>query len=127
MLEFKQSDTSAELILTLNEFVTLDSPHFLFVFTHVLTKTQVAFVLASADDESSFDRYNRFLINPSVLFADAEVGEWHYKVYEQASDSNLDPTSAGDLLEYGKLMLLKTMAYAPTKYDSTTSFKTYTG
>src|SRR4051812_47531112 len=102
MLEFKQDDTAIPLITTLTENVSVVDPFYLFAFTHVLTKEVVAFVLASADDESNYpQRYNQFTINPSVLFAGFQVGEWHYKIYEQASDTNLDPILSGAVLEYG--------------------------
>src|SRR5438552_4305570 len=105
MLQFKQSDTTAELILTLTENVSIADPYFLFVFTHILTKQQVIFLKFAGADESPFPgRYNQFTIDPSVLFLDAPVGSWNYKVYEQASSTNTDEGSTGDVLEYGKMI-----------------------
>lgn len=125
MLEFKQSDTEAHLILTLTENVSIDTPVFLFVFTHVLTKQVVAFIAA---DVSSFpQRYNQFLINPSVVFTGKPPGEWHYKIYEQVSLVNMDPTLSGAVLEYGKMILDRAVEFAPAMYDEPTSFKAYNG
>lgn len=128
MLEFKLSDTSYDMILTLTESVTLPSPNYLFVFTSVSVKGQVvAFVLANASDLSPYPaRYNEFNINPAVLFAGKNRGEWHYGVYEQASAINLDPTGLNNL-EYGKLILNPAADYAPTKYDKPTSYQSYEG
>lgn len=127
MLEFKQDDTSADLILTLNELVTIDSPYFLFAFAHATTKDVVAFVLYSGADESEYpDRYNLFTINPSTLFSGKNPGEWHYGIYEQESDTNLDPAQA-TALEYGKLNLNRAVDFAYTEYDSATSYKAYDG
>lgn len=124
MLEFKQNDT-AELILTLTELVTIDDPTFLFVFTHVLTKNVVAFIAA---DESLFThRYNKFTINAAVLFSGQPPGEWHYKIYQQASAINLDPLLAEGILEYGKLILDRTTDFSFTMYDQPTIYKTYNG
>lgn len=128
MLEFKQDDTAAVLILTLTELETLTAPNFLFVFTHVLTRDTVAFVKLGSDDESSFpDRYNQYTINPSVVFAGYPIGEWHYKIYEQASASNLDPALSGSVLEYGKMILDRAIEFAYEMYNSPTSYKAYNG
>jgi hypothetical protein len=118
MLQFKQSDIAAVLILTLTEMITTTDPDYYFVFTHVTTKDTVTFTKLNADDISLYkDRYNKFSINPSVVFADKQPGEWHYKVYE--NDAN------GELLEYGKMILNRATEFEFTKYNSDSSFKTY--
>lgn len=128
MLEFKQNDTSKAIILTLKELESIDSPNYLFVFTHIETNDKVSFVKLNSDEESSYkNRYNQFTINPSVLFAGKHPGEWHYRVYEQVSDSNTDPALSGSVIENGKLMLLRSADFEFTKYESATTFKTYNG
>lgn len=128
MLEFKQNDTAADLILTLTENVSLEDPNFLFVFTHVVTKAVVAFVKLATDDLSDFpQRYNRFTINPAALFVGADPGSWSYVIYEQADPGNLDPLLSGAALEYGQLLLYRAVDFSFNKYDSPTSFKTYNG
>lgn len=120
MLQFKQNETSVALILTLTELTTEAAPDFYFVFTHVLTKAQVTFTKTSAQDESLFpNRYNKFTINPSVVFKGNQDGEWHYKVYQ--NDVN------GIVLERGKMMLDRATDFEYTKYDSPNSFQTYNG
>jgi hypothetical protein len=120
MLRFKISDTSRDLILTLTELTTEATPDYLFVFTNVLTKQEVTFTKTYADDLSNFkSRYNKFNIDPSVLFADKEPGEWHYSVYQ--NDAN------GVLLEQGKMILDGATDFDYDKYNSQTSFKTYNG
>lgn len=128
MLQFKQDDTAAVMILTLTELVTINTPSYLFVFTHVTTKAVVAFVKAEANDESEYpNRYNQFTINAATVFDDQPVGEWHYKVYEQESAVNTDPDAAGTLLEYGKLLLDRATEFEFTMYDQAQSYKTYNG
>lgn len=128
MLEFKQTDTAAEVILTLTEFETINDPYYLFVFTHVLTKDVVAFIKSQSDDESSYPvRYNQFTIDPTIVFAAAEPGEWHYEIHEQPGNTNLDPLLSGAILEYGKLIIDRDPEFAFEMYDSQTSFKTYNG
>lgn len=128
MLQFKQDDTAAVMILTLTEFATLPAPYYLFVFTHVTTKETVAFVKAEADDESDYpQRYNQFTINAATVFDDQQPGEWHYKVYEQESAVNIDPALAGIILEEGKLILDRSTEFEYSMYEGTTSYKTYNG
>lgn len=128
MLQFKQDNTAAIMILTLTEFVTLPAPYYLFVFTHVTTKSVVAFVKAKIDDQSNYpQRYNQFTIDASVVFANQRTGEWHYKVYEQASSTNIDPALTGGLLEEGKLILDRATSFVYTQYDTSTSYKSYNG
>lgn len=128
MLQFKQSDTATELILTLSELVTLAPVNYLFVFTHVTQKDEVKFVKTDDEDESDYPaRYNQFTINPSVVFLNKQPGQWHYKVYEQASEVNTNPALAGELIEQGKMILDRATDFSFTMYDAATSFKTYNG
>ena len=128
MLQFKQDDTLAIMILTLTELVTLATPYYLFVFTHVTTKDVVAFVKSEADDESDYpQRYNQFTVDASTVFNGKPTGEWHYKVYEQGSADNLNPDDTNGLLEEGKLLLDRVTEFAYTQYEGTTSYKTYNG
>lgn len=128
MLQINQSDTTASLVLTLTENVSINDPYFLFVFTHVLTKQVVKFLKFAGDDASNhIARYNEFVINAAVTFLNKPVGEYHYKVYEQASSTNLDVSLTGAVLEYGKLKLNRVPAFLYTKYNEPTTFKTYNG
>lgn len=128
MLEFRQNDTAVALILTLTELTTLSAPFYLFAFTHVTTKDTVAFVKSDADDESDYpQRYNQFTIDPAAIFAGANTGEWHYKVYEQTAADNLDPSLAGVILEYGKMILDRSTDFAYNIYDSPTTYSAYNG
>lgn len=128
MLQFRQNDTAVAIILTLTELVTLPEPNFLFVFTHVVTKNVVSFVKTTPDDQSAYqDRYNEFLIDPAVVFAGQQPGEWHYKVYEQTDPVNINPALAGGQLEAGKMILERSADFAYALYNSPTSFKTYNG
>lgn len=128
MLQFKQDDTAAVMILTLTEKVTLPAPYYLFVFTHVTTKDQVKFIKAEVDDESEYSqRYNQFTINAATVFEDQQPGEWHYKVYEQESAVNLDQALAGVILEDGKLLLARATEFEYSEYNSATTYKVYNG
>lgn len=128
MLQFRHDDTATVMILTLTELVTLTAANYLFVFTQVTTKEVVAFVKGEADDESLYpDRYNQFTINAATVFAGKQPGEWHYKVYEQASAVNTDPALSGEVIEYGKLYLDRAADFAYDMYEGATSYKVYNG
>lgn len=129
MLQFSQVATSATIILTLTELVTIPEPYYLFVFTHVTTKEVVAFVKSEADDESDYpERYNQFVVDAEALFEGKQPGEWHYKVYEQDNPDNLNiPDNEEGLLEMGKLLLDRATEFEYTMYEGTTSYKTYNG
>lgn len=128
MMQFAQDDITAELILTLTENVSISTPYYLFVFTHVATKEVVSFIKYSGADESAYpQRYNQFTIDPSTVFTGKQPGEWHYRIYEQASDTNTDTTLSGAVIEYGKMILDRATEFEFTKYEAATSFNTYNG
>lgn len=92
---------SEYIYLTLRESQTLTSPNYLMRFVQRTTNEEVAFVLRSSADVSPYpERYQKFLIDVDQRFC-GQVGEYHYFVYEQASQSNLDPSLAGAMLEQG--------------------------
>lgn len=128
MLQFDQDNTAAELILTLTEFVTIHTPYYLFVFSNVTTKDVVTMIKAEIDDESEYpQRYNKFTIDASVVFDGQQSGEWHYKVYQQSSPTNIDPEATDGILEYGKLILDRATQFAYTMYEQAQTFKAYNG
>lgn len=114
MQEFNQSDSTYTLLMTLTELVTVSNPVYAFEFTHVTTKTVVAFTKTEADDESQFqDRYNAFTIVTSLF---TQPGEWHYVVTEQQT---------GNVLEKGKLIIDRDFNFK--MYNGSTSYKTFQG
>jgi hypothetical protein len=124
MLRFGINDTSAELILTLSEKVTINAPFYHLKFTHTTTKDVVSVVKDSADDESDYTtRYNKYSINPSVVFDDQNVGEWRYEVHQRSAADSAD----GILLESGILILTPAVTFEFTQPSLSTSFTTYAG
>lgn len=129
MLHLTYGQTGEKIIVTLNELKTLTNPYFLFRFEHVETKQVVNIIYADSDDESLFQaRYNQFNLDTDVKFINKPVGEWHYSVYEQSSNSNTDPELAAGLLEKGKMKLNPSSEYElEAEYNKQTTFKTYQG
>jgi hypothetical protein len=108
------TDTTGNIISTLTELVTVDEPVYDFVFTHVLTKTEVTFSLTEEDDLSDYPgRYNEFNIDLTQF---TEVGEWHYVVTEQQT---------GVVLESGKMIITRAFNY--NKYAGNTTYTAYSG
>lgn len=122
MLTLLQGDITDNIVVTLKEKTTLTNPKYLFVFEHLTTKEQVKFV-AGTDLSAYPDRYNEFSVTISQF---TTVGQYIYKVYEQASSSNLDPTGL-NMVENGKAEFKDTTQFAYTKYAPVTQFKTYAG
>jgi hypothetical protein len=105
MIHLKKGETS-RIILTLSEMATLNSPNYLFVFQSRTSNDQVKFVILNSADLSDFkDRFNAFNIVVNNHFEDMNVGGWSYKVYEQVSTTNLDPTLSTGILETGQMTL----------------------
>ena len=95
--------------LTLKEKTTLSNVVYLFEFTSDMSGTVKTFI---AQDTSAYkDRYNRFTIvekasNPNNLVGEVtlkEKGFHSYVIYQQTSTTNLNPASAGAIVEIGKV------------------------
>jgi hypothetical protein len=114
------------IYLTLRESIALTSPNYLMRFVQRTTNVEVAFVLRSSDDVSLYpERYQKFLIDVDQRFC-GQVGEYQYYIYEQASQSNLDPDLAGALLEQGLARLNPAAddVYAFTAYQTANNYTT---
>ena len=127
MLSLTKGNTSEYLVVTLNEKRTLDNGYYLFYFEHITTRETATKIYSFAEDESSYtDRYNKFTINTQSVFGSKSVGEWVYNVYEQASNSNTDPTGL-TLVETGIMKLNPATEFAFETYDVATTYKAYNG
>lgn len=97
--------------LTLKEKATLIDPYYLFEFINDVTKTVVRFTTAN---ESNYTRrYDRFTVTEtsgtnyltSGVITLSPTGFWSYKIFEQASATNLDPANAISMVESGKVIV----------------------
>lgn len=115
-----------DLIVTLNEKRTLDNGYYLFVFENVTTRDIVTKIFSFSEDESDYpERFNSFPLS-STVFQDKNTGDWRYKVYEQSSSTNTDPTGLTEV-ERGIMKLRPATDFSFTEYTGTTSFKQYEG
>lgn len=114
------------MVVTLNERKTLTNPYYLFVFQNIQTRVDYPVVINSTSDLSAYpDRFNEFQINVVTVFGTVNTGDYNYSAYEQASNSNTDPTGL-NLLENGK-MKMRTTETAVDAYETTTTYKAYKG
>lgn len=99
------------LTFSLAELQTLNSPTFLLEFINEVTG---AVETCIAPDVSAYPaRFNEFIVTendtPDNLNAEVNLplaGYYIYKIYEQTSTTNLDPTMADNELEVGKIRVL---------------------
>jgi len=101
--------TATDFVVTLKEKQTLVNPYFLFYFINNTSKLKYYCIIA---DTSNFkNRFNKFTFTEGTdvpLLGELILGEsgyYNYFIYEQTSATNLDPSSATNLVEQGKMRL----------------------
>ena len=108
---------------TASENKLLGDPFFLFVFTNTVGENVIAIPV---ENVSTSARYDKSVIETSGTFDDEDAGYWTYKIYEQESPSNEDPTGL-NLVEEGYMNLKEATEFEFSEYDEQdNSFKTYT-
>ena len=116
-------NTTNNFVATLYELSQLSNPNYLFEFESDQTKTKYYTIIT--DISTNKPRYNEFNfvegiddpINGSLNLG--SPGFYKYKVYEQSSSSNLDPTKSNEV-EQGKMKLIDS-TYQPTFNQHTVS------
>lgn len=102
------------LYVTLTEKSTLSSPYYLFEFKNDLTYQSVCFIASDISEQSQ--RYNKFLITETsgteILTSGTITlepsGFWSYRIFEQTSSTNLNPSLADNTtpIEVGKVKVV---------------------
>ena len=91
---------SNTLYVTATEKVTISSPYFLFVFTHVASNEQKAFILSNTSTHT--ERYDEFTFTEGSSTAQTlQNGRHKYQIYAQSSAVNTDPDNANEEVESG--------------------------
>lgn len=102
-----------DVVVTLYEKTTIDPDLVYYLFEFQKADTRVSYFCIPTDTSQFINRYNEFSItettNPDPLAGEVELdkGEYHYFVYEQLSDSTLDPTGL-TLVESGIARVMTT-------------------
>lgn len=117
--------TNSTLVFTLKEKQTLTSPYWLFELKFRGDGTTTKYFIAS--DVSSFpDRFNKFLITEvesgsEILTSGTvnlkHIGEWHYRIFEQTSSSNLDIANVTSEVENGIIRVVSSTQDTPSSHQ----------
>lgn len=125
--------TNSTLVFTLKEKQTLTNPYWLFELKFRGDGTTIKYFTAS--DVSSFpDRFNKFLVTEveegnEILTSGTinlkYIGEWHYRIFEQTSSSNLNPESATSEVENGIVRVVSGATTNPSTHQISQSSYVY--
>lgn len=114
MLKIQRNQTST-LIVTVTELQTLAAPFWLFEFTHQQSFETVTCILDNIS--MGIGRYDEFVITDGVDLVFPYNGDYTYRIWEQQSDTNLDPLQAHSLCEEG-LAHVYEIASANNEYET---------
>jgi hypothetical protein len=101
--------------VTVTELQTLTAPYWLFEFTHQQSFETVTCILENIS--TGIPRYDEFVIIDEVDLTFPYAGDYTYRIWEQESDTNLDPIQADNLCEEGRAIVLE-IQEAPNEYDT---------
>lgn len=110
-----QRNQSSTLIVTVTELQTLTAPFWLFEFTHQQSFETVTCILDNIS--LGIARYDEFVITDGVDLVFPYNGDYTYRIWEQESDTNLDPLQAHSLCEEG-LANVYVIASANNEFDT---------
>lgn len=120
MINLYIGNNNNEILVTPDENSDAAISFYYFKFVNRITLDEVDMWL---QNESTTERYQKFIIDVDNYFIDFDGGLWTYTI--QAAEENVIPNT--DILESG-LMYLHTNIIAPVNYnEQSNSFKTYNG
>ena len=117
-----EQDTVNSVVVTLTELTTQINPFYLFEFISDDTNDSKIFV--STDISTNISRFNKFNIELTSSTEDLLNGVikmplkgfLKYKIYSQASSTNLDLNNITELVEVGKVYINDTVKPSKTVY-----------
>jgi hypothetical protein len=105
-MNYISKNSTNYLYLTLTELVTITGNTY-FLLNLVNQGSKIEYNVICSDVSSATTRYNKLLLiessneNLTGSTISLGVGQYIYKVYEQTSNTNLDPVNTVSLLERG--------------------------
>ena len=87
-------------MITVTELTTIQNPKYLFEFIEEQSDDKVYCILENVS--TATERFDEFVIVDGVDVTFPYNGFYSYKVYQQASDSNLNPDLSDGLVEEGR-------------------------
>jgi len=99
MLRIERNQQST-LIVTVSELTTISAPYYLFEFIEEQTQEALCCILTNIS--TGIPRYDEFVLVDGVDITFPYAGFYTYKIYQQASSSNLDPALSDGIVEEGR-------------------------
>lgn len=99
MLRIERNQQSL-LIVTVSELTTITNPHYLFEFIEEQSGDKLYCILPNSSN--GIPRYDEFLITDGLDLVFPYSGFYTYKIYQQSSSTNLDPSLSDGLVEEGR-------------------------
>ena len=129
-MQLKKNQTNSNITLTLTEKTTITDANYLFQFTSDQTKEDYFLICQDLATTEQKKRFNLFDItegvddplNSKVILGLS--GRYHYYIYEQASDTNLDPTGL-TIVERGIMTLKGTQDSNYISYEFDVKYTVY--
>ena len=118
------------ITVTLEEKRTLENAVYLFKFTNDITKQSVKFIAQNISEYTY--RYDQFLITETTgannltsgVITLSPTGFWSYTIYEQVSNTNLNESLSGNIVETGKVHVIGDASQYPA-FDNSKTFISY--
>lgn len=95
-----QKQSISNLIVTVTELTTISPVYYLFEFEHEQSFLKYYCILPNIS--SSTERFDEFQLEDGVDVTFDYDGYYTYRIYQQASSTNLDPILADGLVEEGR-------------------------
>jgi hypothetical protein len=129
-MQLKKNQVNSNITLTLTEKTTIVDANYLFQFTSDQTKEDYFLICQDLATTEQKKRFNLFDItegvddplNSGIILG--LTGRYHYYIYEQVSDTNLDPTGL-TIVERGIMTLKGTQDSNYISYEFDVKYKVY--
>ena len=129
-MQLKKNQINSNVTLTLKEKTTISNPVYLFRFNSDQTKEDYFVICQDLASATQKNRFNLFNITEGIndplnskLILDLE-GRYHYYIYEQVSNTNLDSTGL-NIVERGIMTLKGNQTSNYVSYESDLKYTVY--
>lgn len=122
MINLQKNTVNDKVVVTVTELVTLINPFFLFEFKS--DETNNLYYCISTNTSVNKPRYDLFTItdtatpNPLLGQVNLPVGTYEYRIYEQTSSTNLNPSLSTSRCEVGQARITVTTVNPFVTYES---------
>jgi len=121
MLRIQKNQVS-NLIVTVTELTTVSPVHYLFEFEHEQSFLKYHCILVNIT--TGIERFDEFQLEDGVDVTFDYDGYYTYRIYQQTSDTNLDPDLSDGLVEEGRAHVYVTDSPS-NEYNENITFNIY--